>query len=397
MDKASTQLSTVIDSIYSQITSHNDPSVIYISVGCSGVLVKQEENKNRFYHQFPPALQNIYKTHENVRFYCIFMDGLLENPVFMTQDTYIANRLGFDVNSWRKTDDEFMYDSPRITIYPIRNYIRINGTSHDRHGLDNSFDITSHLSMLHDMLIKENVFYLYHDFSGANDYKKIKLKFYDQIFNHEDHIVYGLGNGGLADCYPDLEQSFAQLPFVMKQSDNRPLISTFSMDLIERNYIIQENENLPPFPVFLINQIEKSAFDINSRNIIYGQIRFYVKTFKDLLIGQILYFLRHMIDIQKRNVELYINDYHIELFGSDIRKIYELYETCDNSFFEKIKKIVAEKFKTEFVLFAVYDQILNKMDLDKIVYLNSDDIIDIITENDDPYKWSAVCLKLCSL
>jgi hypothetical protein len=392
MDMASKRLSTIIDSIYAHITSHNEPVIIYVSVGCSGILVNQEkENKNRFYHQFPPALQNIYIAHPNVKFYCIYMDELLETPVFITQDQFIANKLNFNVNQWVKTDDEFMYTSSRITIYPVHNYIRINGVSHDRFGIDKSFDITPHLKRLHDIIIEQNVFYLYHDFSGANDYKKINIKFSDQLFNHEDHIIYGLGNGELGDCYPDLEQPFTQLPFMLFPTDNRMMIKSFSIDKIITNYNINEYDI--PFPLFLMNYIKNSDYDIKSKIIIYDQVKFFVQKFKELLIQQILYFLRHMIDIQRKSVELYINDYHIEIFGQVIRQVYELYDNRDNSFFDKIKKIIAEKYKIEFMLFAVYDQIINGVKPEQIIYLQADDILNIITSNDDPYKWGSECLK----
>ena len=154
MEAMSKRLSSVIDSIYAHIISHTDPCVIYMAIGCSGIMVQQEkENKNKYYHQFPPALQNIYKINKNIKFYCILIDEVLETPVFMTQDQFISNKLDFNMNEWKISDDEFMYNSSRINIYPIRNYIRIDGVSHDLFGLDRSFDITSHLHRLHDIII----------------------------------------------------------------------------------------------------------------------------------------------------------------------------------------------------------------------------------------------------
>jgi hypothetical protein len=410
MEAMSKHFSSIIDSIYANILSHDDPCVIYMAIGCSGIMVQQEQiEKNNFYHQFPPALQNIYKINKNIKFYCIFIDEILEKPVFMTKDQFISNKLDFNMNEWKISDDEFMYNSPRITIYPLRKYIKINSVSHD-HGINNSLDITQHLRKLHNIIIEQNIFYLYHDFSGINDYKKIYMKFYDQLFNHEDHIIYGLSNGVLEDCFPELNQPFAQIPIIIHHNENRDMIKTFNMDKIIFDYNIQneqKNDNIS-FPIFLINYIKNSNFDFNSKIIICEQIKFFVKKFKDLLIGQILYFLRHMYDIQKRGVgvEIYMNNYHIEIFSLEIHKIYELYENHDNTFFEKIKKIVSDKFKIELILFAVIDDLLsefnnisnrlnNDSNLKKNNYLNSNEIIDIITNNDDPYKWTSECLNFC--
>ena len=186
----SKKLSSIIDSIYANIIDSNCPTVIYMSVGCfASIATQRTDNPNRFYHQFPPALQNMYLSNKHIKFYCILIDSCLENPVYMSQDEFISNRL--DLSEWKKSEDEFFYQNDRITLYPFRCNIKIKDVSHDRHGYgsEKDIDITSHLESIHDIIINQNVFFLYHDFSGVNDFKQIYLRFQDRIQDHFDHIV----------------------------------------------------------------------------------------------------------------------------------------------------------------------------------------------------------------
>jgi hypothetical protein len=64
-------------------------------------------------------------------------------------------------------------------------------------------------------------------------------------------------------------------------------------------------------------------------------------------------------------------------------------------FFEKIKRIVAEKFRNYFEFFAVYDYIHNGEPINKINYVSSYDIINIITQNPNKYNWSSECYNIC--
>jgi len=398
MNDNSVQLLSIIDSIYANIIDSNHPSVIYMSVGCfASIATQKTDNPNRFYHQFPPALQNMYLLNKHIKFYCILIDSNLENPVYMSQDKFISNQLG--LSEWKKPDDEFFYQNERITLYPLRCNIKIKDVSHDIHqyGSENFIDITYHLQYIHDIAINHNVFFLYHDFSGVNDFKQINIRFQDKIQNHLDHIIYGLCNGDIYDCYPEIDKLHALLPFSFDYSHERPMIRCFNIKKVIFDYY--ETDKSIPFPMFLLNTIENAHYDNNSNLIIKEHIKFFVSKFKDILIGQILCFLRNVIDVFCNNKELYINESYANLFGSSIKDIYNLYkkfmECHDSMFFEKIKKIVAEKFRIEFELLKSYDDIYNGESYNKINYISSYDIINIITQNTNKYNWSTECHNIC--
>jgi hypothetical protein len=397
MDNSS-KLTSIIDSIYANIIDSNRPSVIYMSVGCfASIATQKTDNPNRFYHQFPPALQNMYLSNEHVKFYCILIDGCLENPVYMSQDEFISNQLG--LSKWKKSDDEFSYQNDRITLYPFRNNIKIKDVSHDRprYGSEKDLDITQHLESIHDIAINQNVFFLYHDFSGVNDFQKINHRFEDTIQKNLDHIIYGLCNGDIYDCYPEIDKPHALLPFNIDYSNERPLIKCFNIKQVILNY--NNTDKSMPFPMFLLNNISNAQYDNNSKLIIRDHIRFFVSRFRENLIDNILYFLRNVHDVYYNGKELYINDAHTNLFGPYIKEIYNLYDTFINRgdllFFEKIKKIVAEKFSIEFELYNSYDDIYNGVSVDKINYISCYDIINIITQNPNKYNWSTDCYNFC--
>jgi len=395
MAEYSVKLNSIIDAIYASIIDSNCPSVIYMSIGCfASIATQKTDNPNRFYHQFPPALQNIYLSDEHTKFYCILIDNNLETPVYMSQDEFISKQLG--LSEWKKTDDEFFYKNDRITLYPLRYSIKIKDISHD-YVSDNCIDITSHLQHINDIAINQNIFFLYHDFSGVNDFKKITLKFENKIKNHLDHIVYGLCNGDIYDCYPEIDKPYALLPFNFDYSRERPLIRCFNIKKVIFDYY--ETDKTIPFPMFLLNNIKNIHYHKFSELIIKDHIRFFVSRFKQTLIGQILYFLRIIFDIQTNKKELYINTPLIELLGSNIKEIYDVYDEFinnnDNMFFEKIKKIIAEKFRIEFELLKSYDDIYNGTPIDKINYMTSYDIINIITQNQNQYNWNSECYNIC--
>ena len=206
-----------------------------------------------------------------------------------------------------------------------------------------------------------------------------------------------LYNGDIQDCYPEIDKPHALLPFNIDYSFEHPLIRCFNIKKVIFDYY--ETDRSMPFPMFLLNNIENAQYDKNSKLIIKDHIRFFVSRFRENLIDNILCFLRNAHDVFYNKNELYINDSCVNLFGTFIRDIYDLYEEfikChDNMFFEKIKKIVAEKFRIEFELLKSYDDIYNGESVNKINYMSSYDIINIITQNPNKYNWSSDCYSIC--
>ena len=397
MANQSANLHSIIDSIQGNIMSSDKPAIIYVGIGTFAGLTKEENGvkilEDNYYHQFPPTFQTIFCEQRDVEFYCIYIDPFLENPVFITQDNRMKNKL--HLNQWIKSEDEFMYRTSRINVYPLRCSVKVTGISHDNPPYSNdNIDITEHLVRLNEIAINENILYVYHDFSGINDFKRIATKFSTTIDNHLNHIIYGFGNGDIFDCYHDMSLVESQFAFKRENIDVRPIITVFNMnDIIKKYNTSQTNIR---FCIFLLQQIQ-DRYDINMRFIIQEQIKLFITRFKTGFTNDILSLLRCVY----RNEEIYINQYLIDMFGENIDKIcslydrkYENHENC----FSSIKKIIADKFIIELDLYASYDEIINETPINKLQPVDYNILMDIITFETKPseiYNWYTNFNNIC--
>ena len=166
MDLLIHKLESIIDSIELKILHEleNTPICIYIGIGTLAGLTRMDDGikilDDKNYHQFPPALQQLYIKNPDTNFFCIYIDPVLENPVFITQDICLKQKL-FEDNNWIETDNEFCYQNNRITIYPFRYSIKVKNTNYEN--IDNHYlDITECLERLHKLCIEQNILYIYH-------------------------------------------------------------------------------------------------------------------------------------------------------------------------------------------------------------------------------------------
>ena len=274
-------LTSIIDSIELKVQhelSQNVPICIYVGIGTyagltkevDGVRILEDEN----YHQFPPVLQKMYSDNKHMHFFCIYIDPALENPVFITQDMILKQKL-FDNNQWKKDQDEFSYQNNRINIYPYRKSIKIKNTKYNI-DIDNDFiDITNHMERLHKICIENNLLFVYHDFSGNENTKYIEEYFMDTISNHLDHIIYGFGNGYISGCYYDFRKPESFFAYLCEKHREREIIKIFSIQHIINMYNMLDNQSKHDmsFMQYMNNII--SAFPEDMIEIILSQIKSY--------------------------------------------------------------------------------------------------------------------------
>jgi len=382
-------LTSIIDSIELKIQHElpeNNPICIYVGIGTyagltkevDGVKILEDEN----YHQFPPVLQKMYSDNKHMHFFCIYIDPSLENPVFITQDMILRQKL-FDNNLWKKDPDEFSYQNNRINIYPFRHSIKIKNT---KYNYDNDFfDITNHIDRLNNLAITHNLLFVYHDFSGNDNIKYIEEYFMDNISNHLDHIIYGFGNGNINGCYYDFRKPESFFAYICEKHNGRDIIKIFSIQQIINMYNMLDNKTKDEmsFMQYMNNII--SVFPEDMIDIILSQIKSYTDNFVYTFKNYIFTLLREIYDFQMKinnSIEIDIDDvnknfYVFNVIGIEYKmKMIDMCKLRDNRIFEKTKEIISTKYKIELELICSQKN-----------HLKSNEIVDIITDNDDKYKW----------
>jgi hypothetical protein len=286
----------------------------------------------------------------------------------------------FDNNPWKKDQDDFCYHNNRIDIYPFRQSIKIKNTKYNSE--NNYIDITTHIERLNNLAIAQNLLFVYHDFTGNDNIKYIEEYFMDNISMHLDHIIYGFGNGNITGCYYDFRKPESFFAYLCEENNGRNIIKVFSIQQIINIYKSLDNQTKEDisFLQFMNNII--SIFPPDMLDIIMSQIKTFIDEFVIKFKNHIFTLFRYIYDIQihiNNNVEIVFDEnFHVfNVFGIECKtKIIDLCKSYDINLFEKVKEIIAKKYKIELeLMFSHKNQ------------LTSYELINIITENQDKYKW----------
>jgi len=389
-------LSKIIDSIEFKIQNELDPNVpvcIYVGIGTYAGMLKNVEGiqilDDKNYHQFPPVLQDMYKNIDNIHFFCIYIDPVLEDPIYITQDLSMKQKL-FNNNNWIINNDKTYYYNNRINIYPFRHSIKVKNKMYDNK--NDYLDITSHIERLNNLAINNNLLYLYHDFCGNNNIKYIEQYFIEKNDNnfssHLDHIIYGFGNGYINECYYDFREPECFFGYyrseIVNQNINRKLIKVFNIQQILNKYNSLDKQTQKNIPVIYYINNYISEFPEDKYHIILSQIKLYIKNFEYIFKNKILVLLRKIYDIQLKINNNINNDnesdfnYILDLIDEQSRKeIINMYDNSDNRIFKKTKEIIATKYKNEIDIISFY----------KKNNLTGIDVLNAITKDEDKYKW----------
>ncbi len=125
-----------------------------------------------------------------------------------------------------------------------------------------------------------------------------------------------------------------------------------------------------------------SVFPEDMIDIIISQIKSYTDNFVCTFKNYIFTLLREIYDIQLKinnsiEIDLDENFYVFNVIGIEYKmKIIDMCKLRDNRIFEKTKEIISTKYKIELELICSQKN-----------HLKSNEIVDIITDNNDKYKW----------
>ena len=216
-------LFSIIQDIEFSIRDTPQPVFIYIGVGAAAGLLTVNPDGTKFldfenYHQFPSFLQSIliYKPQLHI----ILIDPTQENPPYMIKDHAKLNLPDFiqiDSHKYMSVNEStYVYifnESVTMKCYPSDTY---------------SKDITNDLTYLNNLCMKNNYSLLYHDFSGR-DIRQLSEYFDDEIKDHLNHIVYGLGCRYYFGCYFDLRSPEANFITQLEYHPERNMISVINI------------------------------------------------------------------------------------------------------------------------------------------------------------------------
>lgn len=366
----------IAEHIESSIQNNSNPIVLYIGVGTYMCRFQKDADGNDFIpledsQQFPPTLQSLYQLHPDVEFYIILIDPYLENPPYITKDPNVKNIMSNPIFTKSMFNPEVeLYSNPRLKVFVIRDNVGIKEIGY--HSYDGISDIKDNLTYFNDLAIRENILYIYHDFSGAN-LRPLFTYFNNEIKNNLEHIIYGFGNGYIDDCIVNLLDPKTHIATYRQSKTKRDLLHCYNID-----YIIQNNIDIDLYIENFNIQCIHIITDLNKlmRDKIYYEIN-----------NEIFYILRQIKDYQSQIIEgifnfsdnMLFHNYNRYIKTDIICNINELIKITDNNIFDKVKSIFAEnynkklKFLTKNTVYEHYD---------------SKTIFDILTSNHNKYLWS---------
>ena len=359
-------LDDIINSIIDNINNIplEQPIFIYTGVGAGAMSVDQNgilqlEN----YHQYPPFLQNLKNTIPNLHIFIILIDPYQENPPYVAKD---KNLILYTAANDRDNNNIECYSNNNLSVYVMRKSVYTDPYQPN----DDYINITQQLKHLNLFAINNNITTLYHDFSGRSN-ALLAEYFDDDLYDHLDHIIYGLSAREDHGCIFDLTTISSYFPFKIDyyqflNQNKRIIIKLFNifrfttMDTIEEKLEI-EIKNYPPYMLEMIEkQKEQVIRSIKSelRYDIFSNLRIIVRLIKgDEKYEEItnVYFFNNLPEYQKGKV---LTMYHEKKFN-------ELLDYLMNYYGKKM-------------------EIVSKI---KNLDVSGREILEFIINGENPYDW----------
>jgi hypothetical protein len=371
-------LNSYIDNIYKD---HAPFTSIYFAVG-SACHCQVYDNETRKWsltpdkqQEFPVFLQNLKTQRPFDPLHIFLIDPSLEKHPYMVCD---------DVNSsedWNANDllnpgwicngDVYHNQESNIHVYCIKEcvtYPEDHFAYYHHEGTPKQLDLEQILNKIHIYAIKENWFFVFHDYSGRN-IEQLALHYDSFIGMHKSHIIYGLGAREDGGCYIDLTKPACD--FLYSFDDNS--VKVFNPYLFEDNIYDLKN-HLDMIQHFFSNRDYMCALD---------QSKMFIKNKKKKIT--------HYVDIFRR-IKILCSDNEINFSEYDYKDIKNKYKIPFETYIE---------IKQYDELFNVMKFILNQelLYFFNIFYKNSNEIVDIlfnmIIQEKDPYKWTNIFKLTC--
>jgi hypothetical protein len=369
--------------------------VVYLGVGtAAGCREPDGSLAQKNYHQFPPFLQSLKNLVKDMHISIILIDPCQEEPPYVVKDKGLSvkdKELSVKDKELSVKDKELSVKDKELSVKDKE----LDNKELDNKGLDididnNTFisqdksltvytwredvytepyqnikgiDITSYLRELNQFAIDSGSLFVYHNFTGRNN--RFLAEFFDEeLKDHLDHIIYGLGLREDLGCYFDLTDVCSYHPFYIDTNNHIKLFNIYY-------YIINEKLDL------LKSDIH-SKFNNNTFHSIFNSH-----------MEQMLLIVKHELNnvtLQAlRTVFRLITGEEVQQFDKDVTNF-----ICFN--YEKRNKfvnLITNKNYTELYDFLLteFGKKLDIVAIFKGLDISGREILEFITLGDDPFDW----------
>jgi hypothetical protein len=357
------ELSKIIQDIKENFNLYTGPinkgpinTAIYIGVGtAAGYREADGTLHERNYHQFPPFLQSLKNSVQDLQLSIILIDPNQEDPPYMVKDKGLIHKGSVieELNNQEIIDNIYTNQDQSLTVYTWRENVCTEPYNDGR-----GIDITAHLRELNQFAMDSGSIFIYHNFTGKSNH--ILAEFFDkELKDHLDHIIYGLGLREDVGCYFDLTDLSSYHPFYRDLNNRIKLFNIY-------NYIV--NEKLP----LLKNDVK----DIDA-NIFNSHLEKILNIAKDELKNMTLQVLRTIFRL---------------ITGDEVKNHDK--DVCNFTCFSGTKRNIYLNFINAKNYTGLYDLLLTdlgkKLDIVAIckgLDLTGREILEFITLGDDPFEW----------
>lgn len=348
----------VWDTIKNEIQTMNteNPIIVYICVGGASHINPETMIEPDNYHQFPPYLQDMRNTLPNINFIIVLIDGLQETPPRVAQD-YNLQEMPNTNNTYYRNQEGTM------KVFVMKEYV-CTDVDKDLFNSANTINITDELEKMNTFAKSCDITLLYDTFTGHN---VSDLAYYFDLnnVNHLDQIVYGFGGRNNHGSETTLTDHSTYYPYRIytHQCNIRPIIKLYNY----YNYIVNDTYNKMTYDLIKYPREMHKWAELQKTQI----KKYKLNNFKN----KHLTILRQIRNLINGTVDTIINfeDYKLPKEYSILFK--DLYDNKEYSFMHG--------------LFSNYIS----SELDIIIHLsnidiNGDYMLDMITMDEDPYKWN---------
>jgi len=387
------ELSKIIQDIKENFYIKNESikHVVYLGVGtAAGCREPDGSLAQKNYHQFPPFLQSLKNLVQDVHISIILIDPYQEDPPYVVKDKGLSvkdkelDNKGLSVKDKELDNKEldnkglsikdkeldnkelnididnntFISQDKSLTVYTWREDVYTEPYQNIK-----GIDITSHLRELNQFAIDSESLFVYHNFTGRNN--RILAEFFDdELKDHLDHIIYGLGLREDLGCYFDLTDVCSYHPFYIDINNHIKLFNIYY-------YIINEKLDI------LKSDIH-TKFNNNTFHSIFNSH-----------MEQMLLIVKHELNnvtLQAlRTVFRLIIGEEEQQFDTDVTNFicfnYEKRNKCVNLITNKNYSELYDFLLTEF------GRKLDIVALFKGLDISGREILEFITLGDDPFDW----------
>lgn len=359
-----------LNNIIKNINSSDEKNVtIYVAIGSSAEPALIHDINNNTWsippereQQFPPFLRTLKQSFPFDPLHIILVDPNLENPPFIICN---SNRIIGDDWNFTVVDNIPTYhnDITNITVYCVSNNVEYFSKNCIN---DNIYDFFENLN---ELAIKNNWLVIVQDYCG-NNIDHLNSYFGENLDNHKNHIVYGIGVGFDGGCFINLTLPLCNFVFEHDGDGIKVFNPYYYNDA-----------------TILVNIVESLKFEGDSYEIVKNQSYLFIDKHRKFIHAKLLTLLRHIYilksDYTDHNISIDSTDnividnyiskkYNIHIVKMFIEKKYE-------EAFEKLLIVITNEL-------IIFFKSIHNDNAEKFV----NDVIKEILNETDFYKWGTI-------